>query len=832
MVKPLQFFRKLTSILMLLFLGVSSLYSQSTISGTVKDEKGNSLFNATIVIKETYLGVLSDLDGKFKMNDIPNGTYTIYASFIGYYPVEQIITLKDDSIFLELELENAVYTASEVVVEATRADEEQPITFQNVSSEEIEKNNVGVDLPIILDQATSVVTTSDAGAGVGYTGLRIRGSDATRINVSINGVPLNDSESQGVFWVNMPDFASSVNDVQIQRGVGTSTNGAGAFGATVNLSTNRLNIDPYGSYSGSYGSFQTVKNSVEFGSGLINNRFVIDGRLSTITSDGFIDRSASDLRSYYLSGAMYEGKNTLKFLTFGGKERTYQAWNGVPVAKLNTGDRTFNPYDYENQVDNYNQTHYQLHFSREVNRQLKFSVSGHYTKGEGYFEEYKGTNFNKTLGGSLEKLSDYGLNPVVTPNDTIHETSLIRRRWLDNDFYGAIYSLNYQTNDVDLVFGGGFNRYEGDHFGEIIWAEVAASSFPTDRYYENVGDKNDFNTFLKGTYKVNEKFSLFGDLQYRSVSYKVSGVDNDQRRLSVDDELSFFNPKGGAVYRYNSKNTFYFSAAVANREPSRGDYVDAIAGIQPKSERLIDYELGYKRKSLRYQFNANLYFMNYKDQLVLTGEVNDVGGAIRTNVDKSYRRGIELEFSYLVTRRFEWGFNTTLSQNKIDSFDDKVDNWLTGEQSVYKMEDKDIAFSPNVIFGSRFQYSFSPKLLKVKEDEMSIAFITKYVGEQFLDNTENESRKLDAYVVSDLRLSYSMKNIGVKQLSVFFTLKNVFDELYSANGWVYKFEYGANDWDPSADDLYTEKVSDGSYQMVGLFPQAGTHFFLGLSLQF
>ena len=831
MIKTLLFKVKSIITLLVILFTAQFVFAQSVIKGKIKDDEGKPLFNASIGIKGTYYGAVTDLDGNFEIENVPDGTYELYASFIGYYPMERIVTVSGSSISLGFELKRAVFTASEVVVEATRAREKTPITHQNISSEEIQVQNVGVDLPILLDQATSVVTTSDAGAGVGYTGMRVRGSDATRINVSINGIPLNDAESQGVFWVNMPDFASSVDDIQIQRGVGTSTNGAAAFGATVNLSTNKLNVSPYGTYNGSFGSFQTVRNSVEFGSGLVNNKFVFDGRLSSITSDGYIDRASSDLKSYYLSGALYEGKNTLRFITFGGRERTYQAWNGVPVSKIDD-DRTFNPYTYDDQVDNYNQTHYQLHFSRELNQKLKLSVSGHYTRGLGYFEEYKGTNYNQTIEGSPEDLADYGLAPVITGNDTITETSLIRRRWLDNHFYGAIYSLQYQNDKYNLIFGGGYNRYEGDHFGEVIWAEVAASSFPTDKYYKNTGNKNDFNTYLKAEIDVNDHLSLFGDVQYRGVSYDVAGMDNDLRTLDIDDQLNFFNPKVGAFYELDKRNHFYFSAAMANREPSRNDYVDAPQGVKPKHETLIDYELGYKRKGLRYQFNANFYYMDYRDQLVLTGEVNDVGSSIRTNVDKSHRTGLELEFAYLISKRLTWKLNTTLSRNKIDSFTDRVDNWEGGEQYTYEMKDKDIAFSPNVIAGNVLQYSFHPGLLDEKRDELTITLITKHVGEQFLDNTGSSDRKLDAYTVSDLRLTYGIKDFGAKKLSFNFTVKNLLDEEYIANGWVYKFEYRPNDWDPSAGDVYTESKGDGRYQMIGLFPQAGIHFFTGITLNF
>lgn len=713
------------------------------------------------------------------------------------------------------------------VVKATRVNEDAPVAHENMSKEEIEKNNQGVDLPILLDQQTSVVTTSDAGAGVGYTGIRVRGSDASRINVTVNGIPINDSESQGTFWVNMPDLASSTSDIQIQRGVGTSSNGAGAFGASINVNTLESNPNAYGVVSNSFGSFSTMRNSIQFGTGLINNKFVFDGRLSNIQSDGYIDRAASDLKSYYLSGAYVGNKSMLKAVTFSGHERTYQAWYGVPTTYLDT-NRTFNPYNYENEVDDYHQTHYQLHYVYNANENFKLNAAAHYTRGLGFFEQYKGADQNSEINYfSKESLAEYGLGNVVTPSgDTIRETDLIRRRWLDNHFYGVVMSAEYKTDKMNLVLGGGANQYIGDHYGEIIWAEYASNGDLGHRYYENDASKNDFNAYAKLNYNVNVKLSLLGDMQVRMISYTFFGFDNELRNVDQTVNLTFMNPKAGVNYAISKNQGVYGFFGIGNKEPNRNDFTNSTPDSRPKSEQMLDFEAGYRIKKDKFFATVNLYAMEYKNQLIVTGELNDVGAAIRQNVPVSYRRGIELNGGIQLHKRIQWSLNATLSTNKIEQFNEYIDDWDTGEQIEVVHQNTDIAFSPSVIAGS--QLAYTP--IKSDKGELELAFITKYVGDQYIDNTQSEFAKLAGYVVNDARVTYKIKTKLIKEISLNAWVRNLFNEQYVANAWNYRFQSSGG----SYGDIYEAPEGDGTnrYSLTGLFPQAGTNFFLGLTLKF
>jgi len=554
----------------------------------------------------------------------------------------------------------------EIVISGTRAGANTPVTYQNIKKEEIELRNLGQDLPYMLSASPSLVYTSDAGTGIGYTGMRIRGSDASRINVTINGIPYNDSESQGTFWVDLPDFSSSVNSIQIQRGVGTSTNGSGAFGASVNLETNLYSKDGFVELNNSFGSFGARKHNIVLNSGLLDGKWSFEGKLSQIASDGYIDRATADLNSYYLSGN-YIGKNTIvKALMFGGKEVTYQSWNGIEESKM-MEDRTYNSaglyYDkdgnelfYDREVDDYKQDHYQLHISQLLNNSWTFNAALHYTKGRGYFEQYK----------QDEELNEYGLPDVEIGGEVITNTDLIRRRWLDNDFYGITYGLNYDQDRLSAVLGGGFHKYSGDHFGEIIWAQYASTGEIRHRYYDNVGEKTDFNTYLKVNYNISPKLNLYGDVQVRLVDYHTTGIDSDRRPIDTGNTYSFFNPKIGATYSIDPSSSFYASYAIGNREPDRNDFVDS--PTLPKHETLGDLEIGYKKRGDKYELGANFYDMNYKNQLVLTGALNDVGGSIRTNVDNSYRAGIELTGGYSFSDRFKWTGNFTYGQSKIKEY--------------------------------------------------------------------------------------------------------------------------------------------------------------------
>lgn len=701
----------------------------------------------------------------------------------------------------------------EVNVNALRASEKTPMTFTNLSEEEIDQQNLGQDLPYLLSTMPSVVTTSDAGAGVGYTGFRVRGSDPTRVNVTINGIPLNDSESQGVWWVNMPDFASSIENIQIQRGVGSSTNGASAFGATINLKTDGLNTKAYALSNNTVGSFKTLKNNVEFGTGLLNGKFTFDGRLSRITSDGYIDRATSDLKSFYLSGAYYGSDEVLKGIVFSGKERTYQAWNGVPLNYLeNDSLRTFNSYTYENEVDNYGQTHYQLHYTKQLNSNSNYNLSFHYTKGAGYYEQYKAS----------ESFSDYGFSEIIIQDDTINETDLIRRKWLDNDFYGTVFSYNTSIDNMDLTFGGAWNTYTGKHYGEVIWAQYASDSELGHIYYDNDATKDDFNVYTKLNYQYNDKLSLYADLQRRTIDYTFIGFDQEGNNVEQSADFDFFNPKFGVFYQMNQNKSAYASFAVANKEPNRNDFVESSPDSRPQHETLFDTELGYKINGNKLQFGINAYYMVYENQLVLTGQINDVGAYTRTNIDYSERKGIEVEAAYVISEKLKWVGNATFSENKIANFTEYVDNWDTWGQETIHYEDTDISFSPDLIWASTFSYELN--------DHLNAQFISKYVGDQYIDNTSSQERMLEAYLVHNARLSVNINSKVFKTAKITFQANNLLEEKYSNNAWIYRFI--SDGYDPRPDDPYVNANSEGGYDMAGYFPQAGRNYLLGISLGF
>ena len=715
-----------------------------------------------------------------------------------------IIAQASDSITFKKNLD-------EVSVNALRANDKTPMAFTNISKSEIKKSNLGQDLTYLISLTPSVVTTSDAGAGIGYTGLRIRGTDPSRINVTINGIPVNDSESQGVWWVNMPDFASSLDNIQIQRGVGTSTNGAAAFGASINLKTLALNKKAYTITNNSIGSFNTLKNNIEFGSGMLNNKFTFDGRLSRISSDGYIDRATSDLKSLYLQGAYFGKKSVLKAIVFSGQERTYQAWNGVPKKYLDT-NRTFNSYTYENEVDNYNQTNYQLHYNEQLNSKTNIHLATHYTHGEGYFESEK----------LNQNLADYGLNNILIGSDTISSTDLIRRKWLNNDFGGITYSINHKNDLVNLVVGGANNVYSGQHYGNVIWAQYMSNGLYNHQYYKNIATKYDNNVFIKTNFQASEKTSLFLDLQSRNIEYEFNGSDIDGNIGVQEVKLDFFNPKFGLSHKMNEEQLLYGSFAVANKEPNRSDYIESSPNSRPLHETLYDTEIGFKYTTKDFKFNANAYIMNYDNQLIKTGEINDVGYFTSENVKKSFRRGIEIEGSILLSKKLAWAANMTLSENKIDTFIQYIDSWDTGGQQETIYTETDLAFSPSIIWASQLTYNF--------QDNLSLDFITKYVGEQFIDNSSSEDRKLDDYLVNNLRLSYSFNSKIFNYARLSLQINNLFDEEYVSSAWIYRFV--SNGYDPSEDDHYVTKGSDGGYNMAGYFPEATRNYLIGLTLGF
>lgn len=689
----------------------------------------------------------------------------------------------------------------EVLVSAVRVTSQTPVTFSNLTKEQFKSRNLGQDIPIMMNYLPSVVTTTDAGAGVGYTGIRVRGSDATRVNVTINGIPYNDSESQGTFWVNMPDFSSSTESLQLQRGVGTSTNGSGAFGASLNVLTDNYSEESKGEISNSYGSFNTRKHTVKFSTGLMNEHFEIAGRLSAINSDGYIDRAASDLKSYFLQGT-YVGKTTLiKALAFGGIQKTYQAWYGLEDLEKLQNDRTFNVagmyFDengtmkfYDNETDNYQQDHYQLHWSERWNEHWSSNFALHYTKGRGYFEQYK----------EDEDFSDYGLNPIILGGETIDVTDLIRRRWLDNDFYGTTFSVNYNKNQVDVIIGGGANKYEGAHFGEIIWAQYASQSEIRDRYYDDFSTKTDVNIFAKINYQLTKKWRFFGDLQYRNVGFTANG---DETGL-VNDTFNFWNPKAGVTYVMNENQNIYFSYAKANREPNRNDYENG----SPRPEKMDDYELGWRLSTEKTKLTINGYFMKYKDQLVLTGELNDVGAPVRANSGDSYRLGMEVDATLQLSEKWFLQPNVTVSQNKNQDFVFQRDGVLENLGTT------NIAFSPDLIAANRLVY------MPIKNFQFSL--LSKYVGEQYMGNIDAESSKLNSYFVNDLNASYEIVTKKVfKSIRIDALVNNIFNLEYESNGYFYTY-----------DDDFSNPGTVTTIEGASFYPQAGINFLVGLTLNF
>ncbi|MCU0402230.1 MAG: TonB-dependent receptor [Algoriphagus sp.] len=788
---------------LILYLASFTAWAQNSLSGKVVDAKSNApLVGATAWAETANRGTVTDENGKFTLNKLPQGNIEVKVSYLGY-ETERVTVVVPFTGDLIVKLESKDFLTEEFIVSATRAAASTPTTFTTVDKSEIAKRNLGQDIPILLNFTPSVVSFSDAGAGVGYTGLRIRGSDQTRINATINGIPLNDAESHGVFWVNMPDFASSVENVQIQRGVGTSTNGAATFGASLNFQTDTRRDEAYAELDNGFGSFNTWRHTVKAGTGLLNNRFAVDARLSKITSDGYVDRAFSDLNSWFVSGGYYGEKSVIKLVAFSGREQTYQSWYGLPESKLKT-DRTDNFYTYDNETDNYQQDHYQLIYTGKVGSNWKTNLALHYTYGRGYFEQFR----------ENDRLSNYNLPNLVVGNEVISRSDIIRRRWLDNDFYGFVGSANYVSTDgkLDFIIGGGANRYDGGHFGEIIWARFAGNTNIRDRYYDNNAIKDDRNIYTKATFEIKPGLNLFGDLQLRGINYSFIGVNDDLRIVDGQANYTFFNPKFGFSYEKGNQ-TWYASYAVANREPTRSDFTDNPITEVPRPERLNNVEAGVRAKAGGFSYNANFYYMGYKDQLILTGQINDVGAYIRENVASSYRAGIELDGAYQLSGAWTLGGNITFSQNKIREFTEYIDDYSVDDfrQETFSYTNTDIAFSPNVVGSAIIEYKPGKNL--------SLNWLSKYVGRQFLDNTANEARSLDAFFTNDLRISYAATPRFFKGLEVNLLINNIFNELYEPNGYTFSyFVPGGNG---------RELVTENFY-----YPQAGTNFLLGLRMKF
>ncbi len=745
-------------------------FAQLTFSGKVLDARTQAGLAGASVSLSTKIQRASDKNGGFSFTGLAAGNYVLKVSFVGYQAIEKTIALPADAQ-IEIVLKPNIFSGDEVVIKATRATEQSATTYTNLSKAVLEKNTTGQDLPFVLNQTPGVVVSSDAGTGIGYTGLRIRGSDASRINVTLNGIPFNDPESQATYFVNLPDFVSSVDNIQVQRGVGTSTNGAGAFGASINIQTTVRRDSAYTELNTTLGSYNTQKNTLNFGTGLLNNQFTFDGRLSRIQSDGYIDRASSKLKSYFLSGAWYGANTLIRANVFSGHEKTYQAWNGVPEWEL-ANNRTYNAYTYEDQTDNYTQDHYQLLYAHNFSPALSLSGAFHYTSGRGYYEEFKAD----------QDFADYGLSPVLIGGNTISQTDLIRRRWLDNDFYGTTFALNYMPkNGLDFTLGGAYNEYKGRHFGEIIWATYASDSQIRQHYYDNDGFKTDLNVYAKSTWQRGP-WVTYADVQYRAVSHEFVGYDTNLQNIQQAVTFNFFNPKVGLSYQINPQNQLYASIAVANKEPNRNDFVNATPASRPVSERLTDVEAGYRFSRSNFSAALNAYFMQYKNQLILTGEINDVGEYSRSNVPDSYRMGLELDASLKLSEKWAWKASIAWSENKIKRFTNYIDDYDNGTQIGTEFTNTTIAFSPAVVASGEWDY--------VPFKNAEIAFIGKYVSRQYLDNTANKARQLKEMLVHNLRFQYNFSLKSTKNLGLTLLVNNVFNKKYEANGYTFSYISG------------------------------------------
>ncbi|MBV7531183.1 TonB-dependent receptor [Chitinophaga sp. sic0106] len=784
-------------LLWVLLLTAATVQAQSVVTGTVTN-KANGQPMEGVSVSVNQQGALTDRKGHFSIPLKKSGAYTLNASFLGFKPYTAAINA-NGQLRADIALEETGLFVKPVEISSLRAGKNSPFVNSTMNAEEIKKANLGQDLPFILNQQPGVVSSSDAGTGIGYTGMRVRGSDITRINVTVNGIPVNDAESQGTFFVNMPDFASSVSSIELQRGVGTSTNGAGAFGATLNLSTNEFREKAYGEINSSFGSFNSWKNTVRAGSGLIGDHFTIDARLSKITSDGYIDRATSDLKSFYTSAAYISKKTAIRLNIFSGKERTYQAWNGVPEALLKT-DRTYNsagtekpgtPYD--NETDNYQQDHYQLFYNQEIKSNLNFNVAAHLTRGRGYYEQYKAN----------QDFPKYGLKPPVINGDSVYTTDLVRQLWLDNYFYGGVFSVNRTGKKFNWSLGGGWNRYEGQHIDKVIWAYVGIDK--DYEYHRFPADKNDFNIYWKGQYNITDAFQFFVDLQYRNVQYNMYGFDDDAN-YKPQLKYNFFNPKAGINYFLNPNSRLFASIAVAHKEPNRTDFESNIGAKEPQPEELRDIEAGYSWHNSNVNIQANVYYMDYKNQLVQTGQLNDVGAYIRTNIPKSYRMGVELTATAKLSNVFTIAADAALSDNKVKNFNGV---YYDGDYAPHTVEfgTTPISFSPNFVGG----YTLSAKPVK----NLNIDLLGKYVSRQFLDNTGDKNASLKAYYVSDLRLGYTIPQSLFRELGVQLLLNNIFNKMYEPNGSTY--------------GTYVDgKVVPDNYY----YPMAGFNFFVGVNVGF
>jgi len=778
----------------------------------VTDINGNSLAGASITIEVTYMGTQAGTEGDYNFTGLKKGSYNIRFSFIGYQTLTREEEINTD-VVLNVQLKTMEVITNDVIISATRAGDRAPLAYTNVSGEILEKRNSGQDIPYLLGLTPSFIETSEAGNGIGYTSLRIRGTDASRINVTLDGIPLNDPESQQVFWVDLPDLASSVDNIQVQRGVGTSSNGAGAFGASINIQTREIENEPFAEINSSAGSFGTFKNNITAGTGLLKERFAFQMRYSDLRSNGFIELTGSNHNSAYMSVLYRTGKSLLRANIILGKEQTGIGWWGVPEEMLST-DRRYNPAGeytdengltryYDNETDNYTQNHFQLIFSRKLDTTLSLHSAFHYTMGKGYYEEFR----------EDEPFGKYGLVPVTTGSETIWETDLIRRKWMANHFYGIVYSLNYRKERVDASIGGGLNLYSGDHYGKIIWMRYPGSTERDYQWYFNNGEKGEISIYGKMNWSVTEKLSAYGDLQYRYIKYNLEGADDDLKNIGQEHMFSFFNPKAGVFLSIASNQEAYLSFSVANREPTRTDFKEASGDnmATPKSERLLDTELGYRLRFAKSSFALNLYGMIYRDQLVPTGELSNVGYPIMTNVEKSYRAGAEIIAGFIPADFLGWDFTLTLSRNKIIDFtehyiDYNTDDW-SSEYKSRKVGTSDIAYSPSLTGSSDISIRIIPRI--------RLHFISKYVGSQYFDNTMDSKRMLDPYFHNNLMIDIEPGTKHIRGASIQLLVNNIFNSEYESNA------YGGNWYEDG-----TEK------SWAYYFPQARINFMVKLGLKF
>ena len=782
--------------ILLLFITFTSI-AQNNFVGRVTDSNGEPIVGANILIEESNLITYTDEKGKFYLNS--NSTnIDIQVSHVGYLTKE--IEFSNPNQEINIVLDDGIILKDEIKVISTRAKYNSPFAFTNISKSFIEKNNSGKDIPFLINSTPSTYSTSDAGNGIGYTGVRIRGSDATRINVTINGIPYNDSESHGVFWVNVSDLASSANSIQVQRGVGSSTNGGGAFGGTVSIKTGKASEDFKLKYSSSAGSYKSFKNTLELNSGLIKNKINMNLRLSKINSDGYVDRATSDLKSYYASASYYSDKTSIDLINFSGKERTYQSWWGTPEGRINNdieemnnvianngysdeqadnllnSGRTFNYYTYDNQTDNYQQDHYQMHFNHDISNTANLHLALHYTYGRGYYEEFREDD-------NLSNYYDFLENKSL---------DLVRRRWLSNHFYGLTYSFSKKFDKSEINIGGALNEYDADHFGEIIQPQLMVS----EPYYFSKSFKKDGNIFIKYNLNITESAELFTDMQLRGYSHKMKGNDNDKSIIDVDKNNVFFNPKIGLTKSLNDKVSLYGSVAIANREPIRSDYIDS--KIEPKHESLVNIELG---KGFNYNigsFNTNLYLMEYNNQLITTGEVNDVGAYIRENVKKSRRFGVEFT-NVLNTKDFYVNSSLSLSRNLVYNFNETLYDYGADFSQYNIIENKygvtDLAFSPGVLLNNHFEWKANKFL--------SFILNSKYLGKQYLDNTSNEKRVLKDFLINDFKIQTNLTNNVFNNLFFKIEINNIFNVKYSSNGYTFGY-YGGMDYEVRENYFYPQ----------------------------